>query len=61
MKAIIIDDEIGARNDLKHLLQSHRDEVDLVGEADNIFDGQTLIHAIQPSLIFLDIDISPHT
>jgi len=61
LRAIIIDDEIGARNDLKHLLQSYGDEVELVGEADNIFDGQTLIHSTQPSLIFLDIDISPHT
>ncbi|MEL6133010.1 MAG: LytTR family DNA-binding domain-containing protein [Bacteroidota bacterium] len=61
LRAIIIDDEASARNSLKHLLRAYTDTVELIGEAEDIFTGQALIHSAQPSLIFLDIDMTPHT
>ncbi|UXX78281.1 LytTR family DNA-binding domain-containing protein [Reichenbachiella carrageenanivorans] len=55
-KVIIIDDEPPARNVIKHFLQSHED-FELVGEAENGFDGLKLIQSLQPDLIFLDIQM----
>lgn len=55
-KVIIIDDEPPAREVIKHFLQSHED-FELVGEAENGFDGLKLIQSLQPDLIFLDIQM----
>lgn len=55
-KVIIIDDEPPAREVIKHFLKSH-DDLELVGEAENGFDGLKLIHTQNPDLIFLDIQM----
>lgn len=55
-KVIIIDDEPPAREVIKHFLQD-REEFELVGEAENGFDGLKLIQAQNPDLIFLDIQM----
>ncbi len=54
--AIIIEDEEPARNLLKAYLQSH-DEVELVAECENGFDGVKAIAEYRPDLIFLDIQM----
>lgn len=56
MKAVIIDDERLARNELRRLLQAHT-QVDIVGEAANVADGLHTIMACQPDLVFLDIQM----
>ncbi|MEO9802530.1 MAG: LytTR family DNA-binding domain-containing protein [Reichenbachiella sp.] len=55
-KVIIIDDEPPAREVIKHFLRGHED-FELLGEAENGFDGLKLIQAHQPDLIFLDIQM----
>jgi two-component system LytT family response regulator len=54
--ALIIEDEEPARNLLKAYLQSH-DEIELVAECENGFDGVKAIAEYRPDLIFLDIQM----
>ena len=55
-KAIIIDDERLARNELKKLL-SDFPEIEVIGEAANASEGIEKIESLSPDLIFLDIDM----
>ncbi len=57
MKAIIIDDERLARQELKHLLEVHKDTITIIGEASNGKEGIELIKELSPDLIFLDIQM----
>ncbi len=59
-KAIIIDDERLARNELKKLLQEFP-EVEVVGEAANAAEGIEKIDTLSPDLIFLDIQMPGKT
>jgi len=60
MKAIIIDDERLARNELKKLLQEFP-EVEVVGEAANANEGIDKIESLSPDLVFLDIQMPGKT
>lgn len=59
IKAIIIEDEIGSRNNLKNLLKNYCPIVSVVGEADSIASGISLIKDtnISPDVAFLDISL----
>ncbi|PWH87106.1 LytR/AlgR family response regulator transcription factor [Brumimicrobium oceani] len=57
MKAIIIDDERLARQELKLLLEAHKDTITIIGEATNGKEGIQLIKELNPDLIFLDIQM----
>src|SRR5690554_1025994 len=57
MKAVIIDDERLAREELKNLLKKHSDNIEIIGEAENGFDGIKLIKETRPDLVFLDIQM----
>src|SRR6266496_2626667 len=59
-KAIIIDDERLARNELKKLLQEFP-EVEVIGEAANANEGIDKIENMSPDLIFLDIQMPGKT
>lgn len=59
-KAIIIDDERLARNELKKLLLEFP-EVEVVGEAANATEGIEKIESLNPDLIFLDIQMPGKT
>ncbi len=54
--AIIIEDEQPARDLLKAYLQTHN-EIELVAECENGFDGIKTIAEYRPDLIFLDIQM----
>ena len=60
IKAIIIDDERLARNELKKLLQEHP-EVMVLDEASNAAEGIEKIESFSPDLIFLDIQMPGKT
>lgn len=60
IKAIIIDDERLARNELKKLLQDHAD-IEVIEEAANVDDGIEKIETLNPDLIFLDIQMPGKT
>jgi two-component system LytT family response regulator len=59
-KAIIIDDERLARNELKKLLSEYP-EIEVVAEAANASEGIQRIEEFQPDLIFLDIQMPGKT
>ncbi|MBM3444313.1 MAG: response regulator [Bacteroidetes bacterium] len=59
-RAIIIDDERLARNELKKLL-SEFDEIEVIAEASNADEAICLIESHQPDLIFLDIQMPAKT
>ena len=59
-KALIIDDERLARNELKKLLQDFP-EVEVIGEAANAAEGIDKIENLSPDLIFLDIQMPGKT
>ena len=60
IKAIIVDDERLARNELKKLLEQHP-EIEVVDEASNVDEGVEKIDIVRPDLIFLDIQMPGKT
>lgn len=58
ISAVIIDDEPKAVKSLSTLLQWYcEDEVEVIGDANDIVAGQALIKEKQPQLVFLDVEI----
>lgn len=60
MKAIIIDDERLARNELKRLLENFP-TIEVIGEAANTDEAATLLETMQPDVLFLDIQMPGKT
>ncbi|MFN6114304.1 MAG: LytR/AlgR family response regulator transcription factor [Flavobacteriales bacterium] len=60
MKALIIDDERLARKELASLLEKH-EGIEIVGEAANADEAETLIAEKRPDLLFLDINMPGRT
>ena len=60
IKAIIIDDERLARNELRKLLKEYP-EINIVEEAANVDEGLEKIESFSPDLIFLDIQMPGKT
>ncbi len=56
MKAIIIDDERLARQELKNLLTAHKD-IEVIAECSNAEEAKTKIANLKPDVIFLDIQM----
>ncbi len=60
MKALLIDDERLARNELRRLLAAFPD-VEIVGEAANAKQAREQLTALSPDLIFLDVQMPGET
>jgi two-component system LytT family response regulator len=56
LRALIVDDEELARRLVREYLQGHAD-IDIVGECENGLDAVRQIGAMQPDLVFLDIQM----
>ena len=56
MKALLIDDERLARNELRRLLKVHED-VEILGEAVDVEDALAKVAQLKPDLLFLDIQM----
>jgi two-component system, LytTR family, response regulator len=56
IRAIIIEDEALARNLLKSYLANH-DQIEIIDECENGFDGLKAINEKKPNLVFLDIQM----
>jgi two-component system, LytTR family, response regulator len=61
MTALIIDDELKARNTLKILLQNCCPTVEIIGEAESGELGIEAILKLKPELVFLDVEIGDMT
>jgi two-component system LytT family response regulator len=55
LRAVIVDDEAHARENLKYLLQNYCPEIDVVGMAGDEKTARETIEALKPQVIFLDI------
>lgn len=55
-KAIIVDDEKLARLDLRNVLSTF-EEIEIIGEANNVSSAEQLINKLHPNLVFLDIQL----
>lgn len=56
LKAVIVEDSRLARNELKELIKTHQ-EIELLGEAENVDEGYKLINDTKPDVLFLDINM----
>lgn len=61
LKAVIVDDELKARQFLRQLTEKFIPDVKIVGEASNAFEAQEAIALCNPDLVFLDIDMPGKT
>lgn len=58
IKAIIVDDEQGARESLNNILNKYfEDEVLVLGVADGVEEAKKMIKSQKPDLLFLDIEM----
>ncbi len=55
LKALIVDDELHARENLKYLLQNYCPEIEVAGMAGDEKTARTLVTSILPQVLFLDI------
>jgi two-component system LytT family response regulator len=60
MRALIVDDERLARNELRRLL-GHHPEIDVVGEAANAPQARKALEDLEPDLLFLDVQMPGET
>jgi len=56
MKALLVDDERLARNELRRLLAAHAD-IEIIGEAVDVEDARAKVGALKPELLFLDVQM----
>lgn len=56
LHALLIDDEVSARADLREKLTAHRD-VTIVGEASTLLTGRALLASADYNLVFLDVQL----
>jgi two-component system LytT family response regulator len=56
MRALIVDDERLARNELRRLLAAHP-ALEIVGEVANPIEARAAIEALAPDLVFLDVQM----
>lgn len=55
MKALIVDDELHARENLRMLLEEFCPEIAVVGDAAGVADALLKVDALTPDVVFLDI------
>ncbi|MHA8093003.1 LytR/AlgR family response regulator transcription factor [Aquirufa regiilacus] len=60
MKAIIVDDERLARNELKRLLENFP-HIEVIAEASNTDEASAILETLQPDVLFLDIQMPGKT
>jgi two-component system, LytTR family, response regulator len=59
--AVLIDDDKHLREGLKALLQRYTNEINIIGEAENVKSGVETLERLQPQVLFLDIHLSDGT
>ncbi|MEM0997494.1 MAG: LytTR family DNA-binding domain-containing protein [Bacteroidota bacterium] len=58
LKTVIIDDEKDARYLLRHMIDRHLPQLDIVAEADDVDSGIDTLKRLRPDLVLLDIHLS---
>ena len=57
IKAIIVDDELGARESLSKMVEKNCKNIEIVAKADSMISAYDAISKHQPDLVFLDIEM----
>lgn len=57
IKTILVEDNPKIRESLGILLKTNFEEIELVGEAESVEDGEELIRSLEPDFVIFDIDI----
>ncbi|MEM9545901.1 MAG: LytTR family DNA-binding domain-containing protein [Bacteroidota bacterium] len=57
IRTVVIEDEHNSRELLINMLNQYCDNIEVVGEADNVKLGAELIKTMKPELVFMDIEI----
>jgi two-component system LytT family response regulator len=57
IKAVIVEDELAAREVLKNYITKYCPQVEILGEAQNINEAVPILHELQPELVFLDVEM----
>lgn len=57
MRALIVDDEPLARQEVRALLSETATDVEVVGECDNAIEGIAAVNRLRPDVVFLDIQM----
>lgn len=55
LKAIIVDDELHGRENLKKIIETYCHEIEILGCADSAVSAKELVSAHKPDVVFLDI------
>jgi two-component system LytT family response regulator len=61
IKMILIDDEIGARESVAHLLNVYCPQAELIAQAASVQEGVEVLTTMQPDVLLLDIRMSDGT
>ncbi|MCB0619549.1 MAG: response regulator, partial [Saprospiraceae bacterium] len=61
IKAVIVDDEVGSRNNLRLLLEEYCPEVEVCGMGHDVLSGLELVKKYRPRILFLDIEMPQHS
>lgn len=59
IKVLIIDDELKARNVLRHYIQNFIPEISLIHDADSVDTAIEILKIFEPDIVFLDVEM-PH-
>ncbi|MBK8968335.1 MAG: LytTR family DNA-binding domain-containing protein [Saprospiraceae bacterium] len=59
LRALLVDDEMGAINALRNMLQEYCPQVEICGIASSVQEAVSAAAAIQPDVVFLDIQMPP--
>lgn len=57
IKSVIVEDESAAREALKGYLEKYCPQIEVVGEAYNCKEAVSLLHELEPQLVFLDVEM----
>ena len=55
IRALIVDDELHARENLRFLIEESSPEIEVVGTADGVSSAEKIFRKLKPDLVFLDI------
>lgn len=57
LTAIIVDDELHGRENLKKIIETYCREIEILGCADSVVNAKELVSAHKPDVVFLDINM----
>ena len=57
LNAIIVDDELFGRENLKQIIETYCSEIEILGAADSVVSAKELIKKTNPDVVFLDISM----